>query len=101
MVEASLRNLSLAGVACTTQVPFEEMAELAITLELPDPEDTARAPELVHARGAVVRCQPARRGTARRRYELALYFTELEPESRTRLDSFIRRRTPAATEETD
>jgi hypothetical protein len=97
-VDATLRNISLAGVSCHCSVPFEEMTEMLVSLSLP-PLPGAEDPGSIEARGAVVRCRPMRHGTARRRYEVAIYFTELGDESRKTLQAFLEARldfTPAS-----
>lgn len=82
----------MAGISCTTSQEFDEMAELEVTLTLPALPGDEEGPTELRARAAVVRCAPLRRGTARRRYELALFFTKLTKESEKILQDFIQRR---------
>jgi len=91
-VPASLKNVSMAGIACTTRQAFSEMADLQVRLELPALPGEEKERRTIEARCAVVRCQPLRRGNARRRFDLALYFTELDEPTKTTLAEFIRTR---------
>lgn len=93
---AKLRNLSVAGIACTTSCRYPEMARVKITLDL-EPEKEGTAGFRLEVTGAVVRCRPLRHGTGRRRYEVALYFTDLDDNARQKLIDLIRSRVaPAA-----
>jgi len=40
----------------------------------------------------VVRCRPLRHGTGRRRFEMALYFTDLGDNARLQLERIVRSR---------
>ncbi len=79
LAEARLKDISSLGLCCRFQEPVPEMTLVGLRLEL-DPEHP------IHAKGAVVRCEknPADDG-----YEVAVYFTELEGESRTHLDRWL------------
>ncbi len=89
---AALRNLSVAGLCCTTERPFPELSRVKIALDLTsgDAKDDARL--RFELAGAVVRCQPVRHGTGKRRFELALYFIELSEKARISLVDLIRSR---------
>ena len=89
-VEATLRNLSLAGVCCTARSDYAEMTRLKVSIELPlDPQDPKERLQL-DVEGVVVRCRPQRRGSARRRFELAIYFPDLKQKDRDMLETFVR-----------
>jgi hypothetical protein len=89
---ARLRNLSVAGIACTTARRYAEMTKLKISLELApaDPEGGGRV--CLEVTGAVVRCRALRHGTGNRRYELAVYFTDLSEPARLQLAEIVRSR---------
>jgi hypothetical protein len=88
-VPAALKNLSVAGLLCTTSRNFPELTLLKVALDLPgDGEERLR----LELSGAVVRCEPIRHGTGKRRFELALYFTELGAKARQSLEDLVRRR---------
>lgn len=93
-VDATLRNISLAGVSCHCSVPFPEMSEVQIHMTLP-PLPGEESLGTLEAVGAVVRCHPMRHGTARRRYEVAIYFTELSAADRETLQKFVHTRLEA------
>lgn len=89
---AALRNLSTAGLACTTSRAFPELTQLKVTLDLP-PVVPGEGPGLrLEVTAAVVRCQPLRHGTGRRRYEVALFFTDLSETGRAALTELVRSR---------
>lgn len=88
---AKLRNLSVAGISCTTSCRYAEMALVKITLDLEPAKAGAEAFRL-EVTGAVVRCRPLRHGTGRRRYEVGLYFTDLGDAAREKLTELVRSR---------
>jgi hypothetical protein len=88
---AALRNLSVAGISCTTARRYPEMAQIKITLDLPA-ANPGEEPLRLEVMGAVVRCQPLRHGTGRRRFEVALYFTDLGDKARAQLEKIVRSR---------
>jgi hypothetical protein len=90
---AALRNLSVAGLCCTTSRKFPELALVKIRLDLPGPDEATGRLQL-ELSGAVVRCIPLRHGTGKRRFEVALYFTELTPKARAQLASLVQARMP-------
>lgn len=88
---AKLRNLSVAGIACTTSCRYPEMTRLKITLDLEGAKEGSPGFRL-EVTGAVVRCRPLRHGTGRRRYDVALYFTDLDDGAREKLAELVRSR---------
>ena len=87
---AALKNLSVAGLCCTTGRVFPELSLLKIELDLPAGGTDSRV--RLELSGAVVRCEALRHGTGKRRYELALYFTDLSPKARESLAGLVRQR---------
>ena len=90
-VQANLRNLSIAGLACTTLKTLTPQSELEIELQLP--EGSRRSKLLVQ--GVVVRCEPLQRPTPRKKFEVAIYFPGLPHRDREALQSFLDSRTEA------
>jgi len=89
---AALKNLSVAGLCCTTSRAFPELALVQVTLDLPSgPQDGASHVRL-ELSGAIVRCVPLRHGTGKRRFEIALYFTDLSAKARESLAELVRSR---------
>lgn len=91
---ATARNLSLSGINCIADRPFEEMTVLEMRLPLPRATPPHAAPgasedayDVLLCRGAVVRCDPVE-GTPGR-YEVAVYFTDLPPGGRERLEAYL------------
>jgi hypothetical protein len=83
-------NLSLAGLRCTSASDFPEMTRLAVRLLLPTNNGSENETEPVDLEAVVVRSQPlapASGGSAR--FELGLFFTGVDDETRQRLASFI------------
>jgi hypothetical protein len=87
---AALKNLSVAGLCCTTSRQFPELSLVKIALDVAGAGDDERV--RLELDGAVVRCTPLRHGTGKRRYEVALYFTDLSPKARQSLAEFVQRR---------
>lgn len=89
---AALKNLSVAGLCCTTARAFPEMTLVKILLDLP----AAAGDDAEHVRlelsGAVVRCEALRHGTGKRRFEVALYFTDLTAKSKESLMELVKQR---------
>ena len=89
---AALRNLSVAGISCTSARQYAEMTQIRITLDLPAAKSGEEPPLRLEVTGVVVRCRALRHGTGRRRFELALYFTDLGDNARTQLERIVRSR---------
>ncbi len=83
----------MAGVSCTSSTAFEENTRIKVTLDLPPASEDAEPIRIV-TEGAVVRCEPLRRGAARRRYQLGIFFLEMPEEARGHLAAFLRDRVP-------
>jgi hypothetical protein len=92
---AVLRNLSVAGISCTTARRYAELTQIRITLDLPPAKAGEEPPLRLEVTGAVVRCRPLRHGTGRRRYEVALFFTDLGDHARVQLEKIVRSRLDA------
>lgn len=88
---AALRNLSVAGLSCTTSRPFTEMTQLKLTLDLPATKE-GESPLRLELQGAVVRCRPLRHATGKRRFDVALYFLDLTDAARQALTELVRTR---------
>jgi hypothetical protein len=88
------RNLSLGGLYCTSSRDFPEMARLAVRLMLPvnngNPGELEVEP--VDLEAVVVRREEIAVSGGRARFDLALYFTNLEDSTRHQLKRFIDQR---------
>lgn len=84
---ARLKDISEIGLCCHCGERIDEMTLLAIDLQLPG----ARAHHLV--KGAVVRCEPLRQQQGS--YELAVYFTEIAPQTKAALQQLVAAGKPA------
>lgn len=83
---AVLRDISEIGLACTSPREVPEMTLVALDFALPG------ATAVHNVVGAVVRCEPHRDG----KFDLAVYFTELKPETRAALGGFVGKGRPAS-----
>lgn len=79
---ARLVNISTSGICCTYGEAISEMTMVGITLELPG------QPKCAEVKGAVVRCAKLRDQTPAT-YELGIFFTEMDPESRRAIAGFV------------
>ena len=82
---AVLRDISEIGLACTSPRELPEMTLVGFDFSLPG------ATAVHQVVGAVVRCEPHQDG----KYDVAVYFTELQPETRAALGGFVARGKPA------
>ena len=79
---ARLRDLSISGLCCFHPAPMTEMTLVHLTLRLPGDDRDHEVD------GAVVRCAKLR-GQTPPTYEVAVYFTEMTPETRAAIGSFV------------
>lgn len=86
------RNLSLGGLYCTSTTDFPEMTRLAVRLMLPLSGDEAGAEaDPVDLEAVVVRREKAPASNGGDRFDLALFFTNVDEATRSRLQTFIDR----------
>lgn len=84
------RNLSLGGLYCTSTTDFPEMTRLAVRLMLPMKKPrSGNGTEPVDVEAVVVRRQANNRSSGRTRYDLALYFTNVNDAIRAQLQRYI------------
>ncbi len=84
-------NLSLGGLYCTSITDFPEMTRLAVRLMLPiDHSETDGEP--VDLEAVVVRREEAKSSNGRPRYDIALYFTNVDPSTRDQLKRYFNHR---------
>lgn len=78
---ARLHDISQSGLRCEFPEPLGEMTLMGIDLELPggDPHQV---------QGIVVRCDKLR-GVSPPTYDLAIYFTEVKPETRRAINRYV------------
>lgn len=86
--EARLEDLSTNGLCFTMSRAITEMTLLELRLDLPGAGPC-------RLRGAVVRCAKLR-GVTPPTYQVAVYITEMDAESRLRLRGFVQRATANA-----
>lgn len=81
-------NLSVGGLACVSTANFAEMTRLAVRMMLPLKGcDEDFAPLDVEA--VVVRSEEIGSATGSQRFELALFFTQMEEEVKEQLRQFL------------
>lgn len=81
---AILRDISEIGLACTAPQAIAEMTLVGLDFTLPG------ATEVHHVQGAVVRCAPIKPLVgAKKRWDLAVYFTEITPVTRAALKNYV------------
>ncbi|MFH1999098.1 MAG: PilZ domain-containing protein [Planctomycetota bacterium] len=89
---ALLKNISLSGLSCiaSTEIPEMTMVDLRIQLPALPEEEPDNYP--FTCKGAVIRCEPLNRGNTQRRWDLAIYFTEVDEANKAILEKYIERR---------
>jgi hypothetical protein len=89
---ATLKNISNAGLACICLSKIPEMTVVNMAIQLPAlPEEEVDFHPLA-CKGAVVRCEPVTRSNSRRKWLIAIYFTEMDEANRELLERYIQRR---------
>ncbi len=84
------RNLSLGGLYCTSTADFPEMTRLAVRLMLPvDGPGSDTSPLDLEA--VVVRREKLAAANGHPRYDLALYFTDVQGPAREQLRQYLER----------
>jgi len=84
-------NLSLGGLYCTSNSDFPEMTRLAVRLMLPmDQSETGSEP--VDLEAVVVRREESRSTNGNPRYDIALYFTNVDPSAHDQLKRYLNHR---------
>ncbi|MBI4880080.1 MAG: PilZ domain-containing protein [Planctomycetes bacterium] len=85
--EATVKNMSMSGLLLICDRPVPEMTIVGMRLSLPARPDRKLPSFAFDITGAVVRCQPC---TPRsKRYELAVFLTDMPRETRAALHEFI------------
>ena len=83
-------NLSLAGLQCTSSSDFPEMTRLAVRLLLPSNNGSKNGTESVDIEAVVVRrVEASSSSSGAPRFELGLFFTGVDDETKERLATFI------------
>ncbi|MBL8755181.1 MAG: PilZ domain-containing protein [Planctomycetes bacterium] len=80
---AVLRDLSEIGLACTSTCAIPEMTLVGLDFALPGQT------ERHSVRGAVVRCEPMPALGSKKRWDLAVYFTEITPVTKAALKNYV------------
>ena len=81
--KARLKDISALGLCCQFPEPVPEMTLVKIRMDLAKDEDFV-------AEGAVVRCDPVLSGgKAQKAYEVAVFFTNIDKDSRRCLDTYL------------
>ena len=87
------RNLSLGGLYCTSTTDFPEMTRLEVRLVAPRTEgDPQTEAEPVDLEAVVVRREKGTGSNGDPRYDLALFFTNVDDAARTQLQRIIDQR---------
>ncbi len=80
---ARLKDISALGLCCQFPEPVPEMTLVQIRMDLAKDEDFV-------AEGAVVRCDPVPGGNKDKGpYEVAVFFTNVDKDSRSCLDTYL------------
>ena len=84
------RNLSLGGLYCTSTTDFPEMTRLAVRLQLPlkNGGDDIHT-ESVDLEAVVVRRTESTRSNGTEKFDLALFFTNIDHEKKEQIQRYI------------
>lgn len=86
--EIETLNVSLSGAHCRSRYFLPLMTRMRVTLVLP----AGRTSDRLEADAVVVRVDPSSDPALAGFYDLALYFTRMEPVAQERLGAFLRDR---------
>ena len=87
---ALLKNISLSGLACISSVHIPEMTLVELRIQLPALPKEEMDYYPFQCKGAVVRCEPVARSNSRRKWYIAIYFTEIDDTYKELLQKYIR-----------
>jgi hypothetical protein len=84
------RNLSVGGLYCTSTTDFAEMTRLAVRLQLPlkNGGDGIHT-EAVDLEAVVVRRTESTRSNGTEKFDLALFFTNIETEQKAQIQRYL------------
>ncbi len=82
-----IKDISASGICCIADSELDEMALVQLELLLDD--------DPVRCRGAVVRCEPLP-DSKHPRYEVAVFFTEIDDDDRDRIVDYVERQLETA-----
>lgn len=96
--EAFLKNISRNGLCCVTRMMIPEMTQVVMDIRLPAlPEDEEDNYHL-KCQGVVVRCESVVKTNSRRKWDIGVFFTELDSQATELLDSYIKQRLKSDTD---
>ena len=84
-------NLSLGGLYCVSTADFPEMTRLAVRLMLPPKNGNQTEDQPLDVEAVVVRRRELESNSGLPRYELALFFTQIDNGGREQLSNYLRR----------
>lgn len=83
------QNISSSGVYCYCSHFLAPLCKVDLTIVLPKLPGGASVQELIKCEGIVVRCEATTSRSPVRQFELACMFSDLDVESRERIESFV------------
>ena len=84
-------NLSLGGLQCVSTADFPEMTRLAVRLMLPARNGNKALEQPLDLEAVVVRCRELQSNSGEPRYELSLFFTQVDTGGREQLSKYLQR----------
>ena len=88
-VEMSTTNLSLGGAHVVSNRYMPLMTRVEVTLHLPPDAGIESRPRPLKAEAVVVRVHPPAPSPGSRSFEMALFFSRMEPHDRTALARYL------------
>ena len=86
---ALLKNISRNGLCCISETHIPEMTQVALAIQMPALPEEDRDHYLLKCHGAVVRCDPVVRNNSRAKWEVGIFFTEMDAEAIELLEGYI------------
>jgi hypothetical protein len=86
---AVLKNISRSGLACISYSQVPEMTMVEMKIQLPAlPEEEVDQYDFA-CKGAVVRCESVNRSSSKKKWLVAVYFTDMDDENRRLLEQYL------------
>ncbi len=90
---AVLKNISMSGLACISYASIPEMTVVEMKIQLPALPEEKNERHSFACKGAVVRCEPINNRNSKRKWLLAIFFTEVNSSNKQILEKYINCRT--------
>jgi hypothetical protein len=86
---ALLKNISKNGLCCISETHVPEMTQVALAIQMPALPEEERDYYFLKCQGAVVRCDQVVHNNSRTKWEIGIFFTDMDDEAIDLLEEYI------------